>query len=548
MSCRLRGQLGRERVVELAGRRGRARPPAALAQLERIGVVARPQRRLDHVHPDDHAGAAAVGRVVHLAGLERRSGAQVDELELVPELERVRTWRWLVNQSNQRREERDHVDLHPRNSRSRWISRAPGRALIASDTSGTSVPSSSSSSAAGGPVDHPRRPGRGRPRCSPTRSAASHSSSPSSSSTSSSSPRSGARVLDPGEPDQRALVGARRGARRRARSSPTRSSVPSGERVARAVDPEAAVEAVRLAHPPGGDERQSTTSTSTRVPWRTADALIDRAQRRDRPAAAADHLAGVVLADVQLEHDGAVVLLEGLDAHLVRAVDERPGEIGEKVVHLLRGRTSPPRRLGGVGARPRRRRAASAASASASARLASASAGGSASASAGASPRASAGAASLRLGGLLDLRRAAWPAPSIRARPVAGLAAATAAEVLGSAVRPFACAFISCLTVPVGCAPRATQCWRRSSSITDRRGLGLRVVVADRLDEAAVARRALVGDDHAPDRILLAPHAGEANSYGHRPEEVSDRRRAAAGSASCPSRSASSASSSGRTA
>src|SRR6185436_16797827 len=49
----------------------------------------------------------------------------------------------------------------------------------------------------------------------------------------------------------------------------------------------------------------------------------------------------------------------------------------------------------------------------------------------------------------------------------------------------------------------------------DRRGLSLRVVVADRLDEPAIARRALVGDDHAPDRILLATHAGEANSYGH---------------------------------
>ena len=48
---------------------------------------------------------------------------------------------------------------------------------------------------------------------------------------------------------------------------------------------------------------------------------------------------------------------------------------------------------------------------------------------------------------------------------VAGLAAATAAEVFGSAVRPLACAFISCLTVPVGCAPRATQCWKRSSSM-----------------------------------------------------------------------------------
>src|SRR4029453_5263202 len=57
----------------------------------------------------------------------------------------------------------------------------------------------------------------------------------------------------------------------------------------------------------------------------------------------------------------------------------------------------------------------------------------------------------------------------------------------------------------------------------DRGGLGLRVVVPDRLDEAAIARRALVGDDHAPDRILLAPHAGEADSYGHRGREGSGR-------------------------
>ena len=31
---------------------------------------------------------------------------------------------------------------------------------------------------------------------------------------------------------------------------------------------------------------------------------------------------------------------------------------------------------------------------------------------------------------------------------------------------PLACAFTSCFTVFVGCAPRATQCWKRSSSIT----------------------------------------------------------------------------------
>src|SRR4051794_40952843 len=50
----------------------------------------------------------------------------------------------------------------------------------------------------------------------------------------------------------------------------------------------------------------------------------------------------------------------------------------------------------------------------------------------------------------------------------------------------------------------------------DLRGLRLRVVAADRLDHAAVTRRALIGDDDAPDRVLLAPHAGESDSYGHK--------------------------------
>src|SRR3954471_14986411 len=50
----------------------------------------------------------------------------------------------------------------------------------------------------------------------------------------------------------------------------------------------------------------------------------------------------------------------------------------------------------------------------------------------------------------------------------------------------------------------------------DLRGLRLRVVAADRLNHAAVTRRALIGNDDAPDRILLAPHAGESYSYGHK--------------------------------
>ena len=76
-------------------------------------------------------------------------------------------------------------------------------------------------------------------------------------------------------------------------------------------------------------------------------------------------------------------------------------------------------------------------------------------------------------------------------------------------------------TVRVGCAPRASQARTRSSSSDDGRGVGLRVVVPDGLDHAAVARRALVGDDDAPDRVLAAADAGEAEADGHAAQEGS---------------------------
>src|SRR5215204_1692037 len=62
-----------------------------------------------------------------------------------------------------------------------------------------------------------------------------------------------------------------------------------------------------------------------------------RPERGDGTPAAADHLAGVVIGHVQLQHDRAVVLLERLHAHLVRTVDERPGEILEELLHYCAG-------------------------------------------------------------------------------------------------------------------------------------------------------------------------------------------------------------------
>ena len=70
-------------------------------------------------------------------------------------------------------------------------------------------------------------------------------------------------------------------------------------------------------------------------------------------------------------------------------------------------------------------------------------------------------------------------------------------------------------TVSEGWAPCSSQ-WLRALLVElDRRGLGLRVVLADRLDRAPVARRAFVGDDDAPDRVLLRTHPSKSDSDCH---------------------------------
>src|SRR4051812_50040106 len=49
----------------------------------------------------------------------------------------------------------------------------------------------------------------------------------------------------------------------------------------------------------------------------------------------------------------------------------------------------------------------------------------------------------------------------------------------------------------------------------DRGRIGLGVVLPDRLDDPAVARRALVGDDDPPDGVLARADAGEAETNSH---------------------------------
>jgi len=60
----------------------------------------------------------------------------------------------------------------------------------------------------------------------------------------------------------------------------------------------------------------------------------DRSQRARDPALPSDHLAEIFLRDVESQDDG-VVLLDALDAHGVRLVDELTCQVLEELCHLL---------------------------------------------------------------------------------------------------------------------------------------------------------------------------------------------------------------------
>src|SRR4051812_27493177 len=57
----------------------------------------------------------------------------------------------------------------------------------------------------------------------------------------------------------------------------------------------------------------------------------------------------------------------------------------------------------------------------------------------------------------------------------------------------------------------------------DLGGLGLGVVAAHGLDDATVARRALVGDDYSPDRVLMTADAGQPHSYRQLSSHLSEK-------------------------
>ena len=60
----------------------------------------------------------------------------------------------------------------------------------------------------------------------------------------------------------------------------------------------------------------------------------DRAQRARDPSLLADHLAEIVLRDMETKHDG-VGLVDALDAHCVGLVDKLPRQVLEQLRHYL---------------------------------------------------------------------------------------------------------------------------------------------------------------------------------------------------------------------
>ena len=136
-------ELVDERVVEQPPGWSQRDHPPLLAELDRVTAVARAQRRLDHVDPQHHPGAAAERSVVDLAGAERRVVAVVDVSQPVAVRERVGDVTLALEPLERIREQREDVDLHHISRRGSVRSMSiclcsMSTVLTASATSGTS--------------------------------------------------------------------------------------------------------------------------------------------------------------------------------------------------------------------------------------------------------------------------------------------------------------------------------------------------------------------------------------------------------------------------
>ena len=334
---------------------GRARSPAASRRVAVDGL----ERRVDDVDAQHHPGAAAVGLVVDLAARERREVAVVERRRSSSEPSTAASGRCSVSQAKAcgSRVKTSicmavvEISLRAAN---------PGATTIRPSSRSTARTQSSTSGSAMPPIElehvvrHARRHvlARGRARGRPPR------------------PTVEADELEDVErvvvPGGRKL--ARRAARARRRASTARSSrideprrrrastrprspararrrrvAPTAKRsgvVARALDDERARRARAAGRP--ARPRPSVARASARQRSRAARArrpappLARTSVRSARAIAAlpADHLADVVLGDVEPQDDGAVAL-RPLDAHLVRAGRRAfAREVGEQLLHV----------------------------------------------------------------------------------------------------------------------------------------------------------------------------------------------------------------------
>src|SRR5450759_2712721 len=108
----LLGQLSGESVVELPPFRGELDDAAPSLHAGRVAGEHRLQGGADDVDAQDHPGAAAVGRVVHLQVAQRRVVAVVGEAELVAELAGVADVHLRQVPVEGLREQRKDVDSH----------------------------------------------------------------------------------------------------------------------------------------------------------------------------------------------------------------------------------------------------------------------------------------------------------------------------------------------------------------------------------------------------------------------------------------------------
>src|SRR3954452_18385398 len=378
---RLARQLVDERVVEHAAARREGDDAALVAQVDRVLVVDALQGLVHDVDAQDHAGAAAERRVVDLAAAQRGPLARVERPDLVAVLRRVAHVALGAEPLEPLREQGEDVELHGRS--------APVLAQereVDVDDGGLHV------DGAHGIGDERHQEVRGpfaarhlqqltrrvgqQPLDGADRAVAVHDAA-------GLEVRGVALVLAPrrGVGAADAQLGAAQGvdglagrddvqAHDRARVGAGQAhDLPLGavdrhraaereDTRARLLDVKRAVQSMGAADATGADQPVGSRHINHRDGPLVDDVDEDAALFLDRrrldhgaqgvggPPALADHAAVVLLADGELQDDGAVVLVELLHGHLVGMVDELAGQVLEQLAH---GRCEGPAALAAAG-------------------------------------------------------------------------------------------------------------------------------------------------------------------------------------------------------